>query len=130
LELKIDHKSPIPLHVQAEQLIRQLAQSPDYQHGKLLPNEVDLAKRLAISRATLRQAINKLVFEGLLVRKKGVGTRVVKKKYSSRANTGLVSHKKWRPEESLFEILSCTSLGRSRMKPCNVSLKSTVKRKC
>ena len=89
MELKIDHKSPIPLHVQDEQLIRQLAQSPDYQHGKLLPNEVDLAKRLAISRATLRQAINKLVFEGLLVRKKGVGTRVVKKKYSSRSNNWL-----------------------------------------
>lgn len=89
LSLKIDHKSPVPLHVQAENLLRKLIESPDYQDGKLLPNEVDLAKRLAISRATLRQAINKLVFEELLERKKGVGTKVVKKRFSSRSNNWL-----------------------------------------
>lgn len=89
LDLKINHKSPIPLHVQAENLLRKLIEGPEYQAGKFLPNEVDLAKRLAISRATLRQAINKLVFEELLVRKKGVGTKVVNKKFSSRSNNWL-----------------------------------------
>ncbi|MEC3878146.1 GntR family transcriptional regulator [Parapedobacter sp. 10938] len=89
LNFKIDHKSPIPLHVQAENLLRRLIETPEYQEGKLLPNEVDLAKRLAISRATLRQAINKLVFEELLERKKGVGTKVVKKRFSSRSNNWL-----------------------------------------
>lgn len=89
LNLKIDHKSPVPLHVQAENLLRKLIETPEYQEGKFLPNEVDLAKRLAISRATLRQAINKLVFEERLVRKKGVGTKVVKKKFSSRSNNWL-----------------------------------------
>src|SRR5690606_14753833 len=76
LNFKIDHQSPIPLHIQAENLLRKLIETPEYQDGKLLPNEVDLAKQLAISRATLRQAINKLVYEEMLVRKKGVGTRV------------------------------------------------------
>src|SRR5690606_30102105 len=66
-----------------------LIKTPEYQEGKLLPNEVDLAKRLAISRATLRQGINKLVFEELLERKKGVGTKVVKKRFSSRSNNWL-----------------------------------------
>jgi GntR family transcriptional regulator len=37
-----------------------------------------MASSLGISRNTLRQAINKLVFEGLLIRKKGVGTIVTK----------------------------------------------------
>ncbi len=89
LNLKINHKSPIPLHVQAENLLRKLIAMPEYQSGKLLPNEVDLAKRLAISRATLRQAINKLVYEELLVRKKGVGTKVINKKFSSKSNNWL-----------------------------------------
>lgn len=53
-----------------------MVDSAAYSEGKLLPNEVDLAKQLAISRTTLRQAINKLVYEGLLIRKKGVGTWV------------------------------------------------------
>ena len=65
MKYAIDHKSPIPLHVQAEALLRTLIAEEEYQEGKLLPNEVDLAKKLAISRTTLRQAINKLVFEGL-----------------------------------------------------------------
>jgi GntR family transcriptional regulator len=76
MKLKVDHSSPIPLHVQIEAQLRKIIQSPDYKKGKKFPNEVDLSKKLGISRSTLRQAINKLVFEGLLVRKKGIGTVV------------------------------------------------------
>ena len=72
----IDHKSPIPLHIQTEELLRKIIKMPQYLKGKHLPNEIELAKNLNISRGTLRQAINKLVFEGLLVRKKGFGTKV------------------------------------------------------
>lgn len=85
----IDHKSPMPLHAQAEMLLRQLIQEEDYQNGKVLPNEVELAKKLAISRTTLRQSINKLVFEGLLVRKKRSGTRVAQHAVSSKSNNWL-----------------------------------------
>jgi len=85
MKLAIDHKSPIPLHVQAERLIRELIKAPEYRAGKLLPNEVDLAKTLAISRTTLRQAINTLVNEELLVRKKKVGTKVAHEKISSKS---------------------------------------------
>jgi len=76
MKLKIDHKSAVPLHVQAEELLRGLITQEEYINGKFLPKEVDLANQLAISRSTLRQALNKLVFEGLLIRKKGVGTKV------------------------------------------------------
>jgi len=89
MKYTIDHKSPIPLHVQAEELLRKMIQEPDYKSGKLLPNEVDLSKQLAISRTTLRQAINKLVFEGLLVRKKKTGTRVSQTAVSSKSNNWL-----------------------------------------
>ena len=85
MNISIDHKSHIPLHIQAEQLLRELIKDPAYQAGKLLPNEVDLAKKLAISRTTLRQAINKLVYEELLIRKKGYGTKVATSKISSKS---------------------------------------------
>lgn len=77
--MKLDHNSSVPLHMQAENLLRKLIETEDYRNGKLLPNEIELSRQLSISRNTLRQAINKLVFEGLLVRKKGVGTKVVRK---------------------------------------------------
>lgn len=85
MELKIDHKSNIPLHSQAENLLRKLINLKEYQKGKLLPSEVELSKQLKISRSTLRQAINKLANEGLLIRKKGYGTKVAIKGISGRA---------------------------------------------
>ena len=86
MKLKIDHKSKIPLHKQAEELLRNLIGREEYRNGKYLPNEIELSEQLQISRNTLRQAINKLVYEGLLVRKKGVGTQVINKKVFSSAS--------------------------------------------
>lgn len=89
MKLSIDHKSHVPLHIQAEKLIRTIIADPQYADGKLIPNEVDLAKQLAISRTTIRQALNKLVYEGLLIRKKGIGTKVAGKSVSSKSNNWL-----------------------------------------
>lgn len=77
--MNIDHKSSTPLHMQAEMILRNLIESEEYKNGKLLPSEVELSKQFGIARNTLRQAINTLVYEGILVRKKGVGTKVVRR---------------------------------------------------
>lgn len=82
----IDHSSVLPLHLQVEEMLRKLIEQPEYQNGKLLPNEVHIARRLGISRNTVRQATNKLVYEQLLVRKKGVGTKVAKNNITTRLN--------------------------------------------
>ncbi|HEV2328108.1 MAG TPA: GntR family transcriptional regulator [Verrucomicrobiae bacterium] len=74
--LSLDHHSPVPLRAQVEALLRELIRQPQYQNGTLLPDEVALAAQLGVSRGTVRSGISKLVFEGLLDRKAGVGTRV------------------------------------------------------
>ena len=74
--LKLDHKSPMPLRAQVEQLLRELIRKPEFQNGDLLPDECKLAIQLGVSRGTVRSGISKLVFEGLLQRKAGVGTKV------------------------------------------------------
>ncbi|AMR32287.1 GntR family transcriptional regulator [Mucilaginibacter sp. PAMC 26640] len=89
MRYSIDHKSPIPLHAQAEEMLRKLITEEEYQNGKNIPNEVDLANMLAISRTTLRMALNKLVFEGLLIRKKRAGTKVAPGPVSSKSNNWL-----------------------------------------
>jgi len=80
MQLRIDHQNKIPLHLQVEELMRKLIDSPEFRNGAFLPKEVELANRLGVSRNTIRQATNKLEYEGLLTRKKGVGTTVAKKK--------------------------------------------------
>jgi len=74
--IKVNHTSPIPLHVQVEELLRNLLDQPQFKNGAFLPKEVELAKKLGVSRNTIRQATNKLEYEGLITRKKGVGTKV------------------------------------------------------
>jgi len=86
MNLKIDHSSAMPLHAQVEELLRNLIELPQYQAGEFLPKEVDLAKNLGISRNTLRQATNKLEYEGLIVRKKGYGTKVAEKSFTTHLN--------------------------------------------
>jgi GntR family transcriptional regulator len=76
--MKIDHDSSVPLHAQIEQLLRELVRQPKYQNGDLLADEVKLAALFGVSRGTVRNGISKLVFEGILERKAGVGTRVRK----------------------------------------------------
>lgn len=86
---ELNRKSATPLHAQAETVLRELIESDEYKCGKYLPKEVELSEQLHISRNTLRQAISRLVYEGLLVRKKGVGTKVARKGISVGVNNWL-----------------------------------------
>lgn len=109
IELEIDHASSVPLHFQVEELLRKLIDSPEYQQGKLLPNEIQLAHRLGISRSTVRQATNKLVYEKLLVRKKGVGTRVAKNNISTKLDKWSSFTHEMDEKGILFKIYSIKS---------------------
>lgn len=75
--ITINKDSRVPLHEQIEEKLRELIARPEYMNeGKMLPTETELSKALKVSRATTRQAITSLVNDGLLIRKKGSGTKV------------------------------------------------------
>lgn len=76
--LRIDRRSGLPLHAQIDALLRDLIQQPHYADGSLLPDEVSLARQLGVSRSTLRAGMQKLIYEGLVERRQGHGTRVAK----------------------------------------------------
>ncbi|OHX64328.1 GntR family transcriptional regulator [Flammeovirga pacifica] len=84
MNIAINHNSALPLHKQIETILRDLIDSGEYDKGKLFPKEVDISNRLGVSRNTVRQAINTLVMDGLLIRKKGVGTTVAEKKIQTK----------------------------------------------
>lgn len=76
--LRIDRRSDLPLHAQIDALLRKLIREKEYADGSLLPDEVTLARHLGVSRSTLRAGMQKLIFEGLVERRQGHGTRVSK----------------------------------------------------
>jgi DNA-binding GntR family transcriptional regulator len=76
-ELSVDRTSPVPLYFQLSQQLESAIERGRLAPGSLLGNEIELARRLGLSRPTVRQAIQSLVDKGLLVRRRGVGTQVV-----------------------------------------------------
>jgi GntR family transcriptional regulator len=65
-----------PLHARIEAEVRRMMALPAYAQGELLPDELTLANRFGASRGTVRVALSRLVQQGLLERRPGVGTRV------------------------------------------------------
>jgi GntR family transcriptional regulator len=72
----IDKQSPIPYYFQIEEWIRELITTGKLQPGDKLPPETTLCKNLGVSRLTLRHALLNLTNEGLLFRKRALGTFV------------------------------------------------------
>jgi GntR family transcriptional regulator len=67
-----------PLYLKLKNMIEDAVVSGRLKHGDALPAERDIADEAAISRVTVRKAIDDLVDQGLLVRRRGSGTFVVK----------------------------------------------------
>jgi GntR family transcriptional regulator len=78
--MAIDRKSPVPLYFQVAQQLERAIEDGRMPPGTRLDNEVLLAEQLGMSRPTLRRAMQHLVDKGLVVRRRGVGTRVVQPK--------------------------------------------------
>ncbi len=72
----IDHNSPVPIYHQLKTLIREKIESGVWRPGDRIPTEHKLCQMYNISRTPVRQALNELEFEGLIVRRPGHGTYV------------------------------------------------------
>lgn len=80
----VDRNSPVPLYFQVAQHLEDAIHSGAVPTGTLFQNEVDLAASLGLSRPTMRRAMQHLVDKGLVVRRRGIGTRVVQPKLRRR----------------------------------------------
>lgn len=95
VQVVLDRASPVPLYFQlAEQLTAAIADGQAHP-GDLFENEVAMSERLGLSRPTVRRSIHHLVDQGLLVRRRGLGTFVASRRVHRRASKG-----------SLYEDLS------------------------
>jgi len=72
----IKEKGSIPKYLQLSEWIRRMIEKGRYAIGERLPSEIELSHMFNLNRNTVRQAILKLVNEGLVIKKNGVGTFV------------------------------------------------------
>ncbi len=73
----LDRTGPMPLYFQVSSRLEAAITSGAIPTGARLENEIAIAKKLGLSRPTVRRAIQDLVDKGLLVRRRGIGTQVV-----------------------------------------------------
>lgn len=74
--MKIDPASGWPLSAQLAQLLRELIRSGQLAPGDRVPSEPQLARDYAVSRDTAQRALAMLAEEGLITRRRGVGSIV------------------------------------------------------
>jgi GntR family transcriptional regulator len=72
----LDQSSSLPLYQQLQRGLRQAITDKLLQPDDALPPERDMAETFAVSRITVRKALDGLVSEGLLTRRQGSGTFV------------------------------------------------------
>ncbi|MET0338100.1 MAG: GntR family transcriptional regulator [Caulobacter sp.] len=121
---RLDEADHAPLYRQLQRALRVAIKTKVLSPDDALPAERDLAEEFAVSRITVRKALDGLVNEGLLTRRQGAGTFVaarVEKSFSKISSfsedmisRGRVPHSVWlnrsegtvTPEESLTLGLS------------------------
>lgn len=82
--MEIDRESHVPYYLQLKQALTARIRAGEWGPGDLMPSEAELGKAFEVSRTVVRQALNEMTHEGLVVRQKGKGTFVAQPKISSR----------------------------------------------
>ena len=75
----------MPYYHQVKESVRSLIAAGELKPGDMLPSELSLSVQLGISRLVVHRAFRELVSEGLLIRKRAVGTFVappIKRSYT------------------------------------------------
>ena len=76
-------RDAVPLYHQLRELLSEKIESGEWQPGRQLPSEPDLAREFGVSRATVRQAMQLLESQGLVERIQGKGTFVGRPKFAN-----------------------------------------------
>lgn len=74
----INDKSPVPKYFQLQTWLQDRIEQGYYATNEKIPTEIELVKLSGLSRATVRQALRNLEQDGYIVRKKRVGSFVLK----------------------------------------------------
>ncbi len=75
--MQLSRQPSEPLYLELAQVLR--GELRHYRIGDFLPGEMQLARRFAVNRHTLRRAVDELVQEGRLLRRQGKGTQVLQR---------------------------------------------------
>jgi len=80
LNIAVDHDKPIPYHTQVYEALEKMITGKQLRAADRLPGEPKLCLIFGVSRPVIRQALDQLLRDGLIVRVMGKGTFVTEPK--------------------------------------------------
>src|SRR4030042_4222995 len=83
--LRVDRASPIPLHIQVKQALKDRIVRRTLKPGDLVPGDLELCEQFGVSRTPVRRGLSELAHEGWVVREGGRGTFVPPPQLTERA---------------------------------------------
>lgn len=88
-----DYPGSKPLWAQLYDILMKRIKDGDYVLDETLPTDKDLMEEFQVSRITVRNAMNKLISDGFIVRQRGVGSKVIKSEEDSLSTLLKLSYK-------------------------------------
>lgn len=120
-----------PIYKKIEEDIRQKILNGIYKKNSIIPKEIDLAKQYGVSRPTICKAIQNLVLEGYLERKKRLGTIVCEPKINQEFTQVIesynseMSRKGFKPKTKVLSF-SITNATKEIAKNLNININDKV----
>lgn len=109
----LDKNSPIPLHAQLYDVLKQQIDDGEYMAHQAIPSENEISRNYDISRTTARNVISRLVNENFLYRVAGKGTFVSESKITA----ATISQKGIREQLESMGYLTGTTIIDTKIKP-------------
>ena len=88
----------MPKYMEIADVLRKRIKDGTYPKDSLLPYQTELVEEFGVSRMTIKNAVNILIMEGLLLTKRGLGTKVLN--HSFWGKRSLIGDRIQRPELS------------------------------
>lgn len=83
----------MPKYVEIADVLRKRIKDGTYPKESFLPHQTELVKEFGVSRMTIKNAINILIMEGLLLSKRGSGTKVLNHSFWDRDTSSVNEYK-------------------------------------
>jgi len=79
------HEGPVPLYHQLEQDLLERICAGEFAPGDALPTEEGICEQYGVSRITVRRALDALIAQGMITRRRGVGSFVAERREAIRS---------------------------------------------
>jgi DNA-binding LacI/PurR family transcriptional regulator len=121
-EQDTEQSRPYLLYAQVEALIREEIEREGLKPGARLPTEAELCERFAVSRSTIRQALNRLEVSGVITRTRGKGTFVHQLVTPNSAENTAANNRKEHSPYTSHKVLGLVFCARSDTLQMNILL--------